>query len=56
MQEWLDIYVILMYPTHTERNSVIVEMFIKILKAKIYKKVTANDSKSYLTYLNKLVD
>ena len=26
------------------------------LKSKIYKKVAANDSKSYLSYLNKLVD
>ena len=31
-------------------------MICKILKAKIYKKVTANDSKSYPSYLNKLVD
>ena len=31
-------------------------MLIKTLKAKIHKKMTANDSKSYLPYLNKLVD
>ena len=31
-------------------------MFVKTLKAKIYKNVAANDSKSYLSYLNKLTD
>ena len=31
-------------------------MFIKTLKAKIYKKMTASDNKSYLSDLNKLVD
>ena len=45
-----------MYSTHDEGKSVIAERFIKTLKAKIYKKMTANDSKSYLSYLNKLVD
>ena len=55
-QEWLDNNYILMYSTHNEGNSVIAEKFIKILKAKIYKNMTANDSKSYLPYLNKLVD
>ena len=35
---------------------IIAERFIKTLKAKIYKKMTASDSKSYLSYLNKLVD
>ena len=56
MQEWLDIYDILPYSAHNEIRSVIAEMFIKTLKARIYKKMTANDSKSYLRYLNKLVD
>ena len=41
---------------HKEGKSVIAERFIKILKAKIYKKMTANESKSYLSYFNKLVD
>ena len=40
MQQWLDNNDILMYSTHNEGESVIVEIFIKILKAKIYK----NDS------------
>ena len=56
MQEWLDNINILMYSTHNEGKSVIAERFIKTLKAKIYKKMTANDSKPYLSYLNKLVD
>ena len=55
MQEWLGNNNILMYSTHSEGKSVIAEKFIKTLKAKIYKKITANDIKSYLTYLNKLV-
>ena len=38
MQEWLDNNNILMYSTHNEGKSVIAEMFIKTLKAKIYKK------------------
>ena len=45
-----------MYSLHNEDKSVIVERFIKKLKIKIYKKITANDTKSYLLYLNKLVD
>ena len=44
-----------MYSTHNEGKSVIAERFIKTLKAKIYKKMTASNSKSYLPYLNKLV-
>ena len=45
-----------MYSTHNEGKSVIAESFIETLKVKICKKRTANDSKSYLSYLNKLVD
>ena len=56
MEEWLDNYDILMYSTYNEDKSVIAERFIKTLKSKIYKKMEANDSKSYLPYLNKLVD
>ena len=52
-QEWLDNNDILMYSTH---NEVIAERFIKTLTAKIFKTMAANDSKSYLPYLNKLVD
>ena len=42
-----------MYSTHNEGKSVIAERFIKTLKARVYRKMTANDSKSYLSYLNK---
>ena len=56
MREWLDNNDILMYSTHHEGKSVIAEMFIKTSKAKINKLMTANDRKSYLPYLNKLVD
>ena len=45
-----------MYSTHNEGKSVIVERFIKTLKTKIYKKVTANENKSYHSYLSTLVD
>ena len=48
MQEWLDNNDILMYSTHNEGKSVIAERFIKTLKSKIYKKMTANDNKSCL--------
>ena len=47
---------ILMYSIHNESKSVITERFIETLKAKIYKKLTANDIKSYPSSLNKLVD
>ena len=56
MQEWLDNNDILMYLTDNEGTSVIAESFIKTLKAKFYEKNDANDSKSYLRYLNKEAD
>ena len=45
-----------MYCIHNEGKSVIAERFIKTLKLKIYKRMTTNDSKSYLPDLNELVD
>ena len=45
-----------MYWTHNEGKSVIAERLITTSKAKIYKKMTANDNKSYLSYFNKLID
>ena len=56
MQKWLDNNDILIYSTQNGSKSVIAERFIKTLKYKIYKKITANDNKSYLLYLNKLTD
>ena len=44
MQEWLDNNNILMYSAHNECQA---ERFIKTLKAKIYKYMAANNSKSY---------
>ena len=49
-------YNVLMYSTHNQDKSVIADRFIKTLKSKTYKGITANDSKSYLPYLNNLVD
>ena len=40
----------------SRKESVVAERFIRILKDKIYEKMAANGSKSYLGYLNKLVD
>ena len=56
MQKWLDDNDILLYSIHDEGKSVVVERFVKTLKNKIYKKMIVNDEKSYISYLNKLVD
>ena len=56
MQECLDNNDILIYSTHNEGKLVITERFIKTLKVKIYKNLTDSNSKSYLSYLNKLID
>ena len=56
MQKCLDNNSILMYSTQNKGKSVISGRFIKILKGKTCKKVTANGSKFYLSYVNKLVD
>ena len=56
MQSWLGNYDILIYSTHNEGKSVVPEKFIKTLKDKIYKKFMSSDSKSYLCFLNKLLD
>ena len=55
MQEWLDNNDILMYRARNEGKSVIAERFIKSFKVEIYKKMTANDNKSCLSYLNKVI-
>ena len=43
MQKWLDNNNTLMYSTHNEAKSVMAERFVKTLKAKIYKNITANN-------------
>ena len=45
-----------MYSTNNEGKSVIAERFLRTFKGKIYKKMTANDGKPYLSFFNKLVD
>ena len=55
MQKWLDDN-ILMYSTHNEGKSVVAERFIGTFKGKIFKQMTADNSKYYLDYLDKLVD
>ena len=45
-----------MYSRHNEGKSIVGERLIRNLKGKTYKKMTANDMKSYLGYLIKLVD
>ena len=52
MQKWLDDNDILMYSTHVESKSIVSERFIRTLKNKIYKTMTAKNKKSYLGYLN----
>ena len=46
MQKWLEDNDILMRSTHNKGKSAVAESLIKTLKGKIYKKSTANDSKS----------
>ena len=45
-----------MYSTHHQGKSVVTERFVRSFKGKIYKKMTVNNSKSYLGYLNKLIN
>ena len=56
MQEWLGNNYILMDSTYSKDNSVNTERFIITLEAEIYEIMISNDSKSYLSYSNKLVD
>ena len=52
MQNWLGNNDILMYSTHNEDKSMVVERFARTLKGK---KIAANGVKSCLAYLNELV-
>ena len=47
---------IFLYWAYNEGKLVVAKRFIRTLKSKIYKTMAANDSKSHLSYLNKLVD
>ena len=55
MQEWLGNNNILMYCTHNEGKSVITKRFTKALKVKTYKKLIANECKSYLSLIKNLL-
>ena len=48
MRKWLDGNWIFMYSTHNKGKSVVPERFTRISKAKICKKTTANNSKSWM--------
>ena len=56
MQQRWDCDDILMYSSRNQSTSIVAKRFERNLKVKTYKKMTANVSKSYLGYLNKLVD
>ena len=56
MQEWLKRNDILTCSRHNKNKPEIAERILKTIKTKIYKMKTANDSKSYLPYLNKIVE
>ena len=56
MYTGLDHNDILIYPTYNEGESVFAGRFMRTLQYKTYNKVTANNSKSYLGYLNKLIE
>ena len=43
MQKWLDDNYFLMYSTHNGDKWVVTERFLRTLKIKIYKKMTANE-------------
>ena len=45
-----------MYSTYNEAKSEISEIFVTILKVKIYKKMAADNSNSYRGYLDELTD
>ena len=47
---------ILIQSSHNEGKSVVAERSLRTLNIKIHKKIIDNNKKSYLSYLNKLVD
>ena len=56
MQKWLDDNGVLMCSSYNVGKSAVAEKFIRTLKGKSNKKMAPNNKKSYLSYLNKLVD
>ena len=55
-KKWLKDNDISMYSTYNERKSVVAERFIRTLKYKIYKHMTAISKKIYFDALNDIVD
>ena len=55
-KKWLKGNNIEMYSTHYEGNVVVAEIFIRALKNKMYKHMTANSEKVYFNVLNYIVD
>ena len=55
-QKQLDDVKVSLHSTHNEGKSVVAERVIRTLKVKFYKEMAVNNSKSYLSYLNKLLN
>ena len=55
-KKWLKGNNIEMYSTHNEGKSVVAKRFIRTLKNKIYKHMTANSENMYFDVLNDIVD
>ena len=56
LKKWLRGNDIVMYSTHTEGKSVVVERFIRTLKSKIYKYMTSISKNVYIDKLDDIVD
>ena len=56
MKSWLEKNDIEMYSTHNEGKSVVAERFIRTLKNKIYKHMTAVSKNVYIDKLNDIVN
>ena len=54
-KKWLSSNDIIMYSTYNEGKSVVVERFIRTLKNKLYKHMTASNKKVYYNVLNDVV-
>ena len=55
-KKWLKDYDMEMYSTHNEGKSVVAERFIRTLKNKIYKHMTAISKNAYFDVLDDIVD
>ena len=55
-KKWLKYNDIIMYSTHNERKSIVAERFIRTLKNKIYKHMTAISKNIYYDVLDDIVD